>query len=162
MIQISLGEEKIRMVFISVTRLRVRSIRYLPPFVWRAIQSVRQTERASGFLGGKLLREARNAFWTVTAWEEEAVMNAFRTSGSHLSAMPKLLEWCDEAAVVHWTQETAELPAWLEAHRRMVEEGRMSKVNHPSSHQSAKHIPAPRLSRIEQTLKPRHTFRHGG
>jgi heme-degrading monooxygenase HmoA len=142
------------MVFISVTRLRVQAIRYLPSFVWRTLQSVRQTERAFGFLGGKLLRETRNAFWTVTAWEDEAVMNAFRTSGAHRRAMPKLLQWCDEAAVVHWTQETAELPAWREAHRRMVEEGRISKVNHPSSDQLAKHIPAPRLSRIEKSLKP--------
>jgi hypothetical protein len=123
-------------------------------FVWRTLQSVRQTKRSAGFLGGKLLRDARNAFWTVTVWEEESAMNAFRTSGAHRSAMPKLLEWCDEASVVHWTQETVELPTWKEAHRRMVDEGRLSKVNHPSSDQLAKRFPAPRVSRIEQTLKP--------
>jgi hypothetical protein len=133
----------------------------MPLFVWRTAQSVRQTERTAGFLAGKLLRDARNAFWTVAAWEEEAAMNAFRTSGAHRSAMPKLLEWCDEASVVHWTQETPELPAWLEAHRRMEEEGRLSKVNHPSSDQLAKHIPAPRLSRIEQVLKPAKSRRDG-
>jgi hypothetical protein len=50
------------MTFVSVTRLRVRSLVYLPQFVWRTMQVVRQTERADGFLGGKILREARNAF----------------------------------------------------------------------------------------------------
>lgn len=89
------------MTFISVTRLRVRSLFYVPQFVWRTLQSLRQTERAPGFMGGKVLREARNTFWTITAWEDAAAMNAFRTSGAHRTAMPKLLNWCDEASVVH-------------------------------------------------------------
>jgi hypothetical protein len=142
------------MAFISVTRLRVRSLLYLPQFIWRTLQSVRQTERASGFLGGRLLREARNAFWTMTAWEDEAAMNAFRGSGAHRGAMPKLLNWCDEACVVHWDQETAELPTWIEAHRRMVNEGKRSKVNHPSSAHVTNHIAAPQPGRMEGNLKP--------
>jgi hypothetical protein len=142
------------MAFISVTRLRVRSLRYMPQFIWQTLQSVRHTERASGFLGGRLLREARNAFWTMTAREDEAAMNAFRGSGAHRDAMPKLLDWCDEASVVHWNQETPELPSWLEAHGRMVNEGKRSKVNYPSSAQVANHIAAPLPSRIEGNLKP--------
>ena len=142
------------MTFISVTRLRVRSLVYLPPFVWRTLQSLRQAERAPGFMCGKLLREAKNAFWTMTAWEDDATMNAFRASGAHRAAMPKLLDWCDEASVVHWNQETLELPTWLEAHRRMVKDGKPSKVHHPSPAQVANQIPAPKPSRIEQTLRP--------
>jgi hypothetical protein len=57
--------------------------------------------------------------------------------------MRKLLEWCDEAALVHWTQEDDELPSWTEAHRRMLREGRPSKVNHPSEAQKAHRIDAP-------------------
>jgi Antibiotic biosynthesis monooxygenase len=142
------------MIFVSVTRLRVRSLLYLPQFLWRAFQSISQSERSPGFLGGKLLREARNAFWTITSWNDAAAMNAFRVSGAHRAAMPSLLEWCDEASVAHWTQETAELPAWLEVHRRMVAEGKQSKVNHPSPDQTANRIPAPKPSRIERELKP--------
>jgi hypothetical protein len=51
--------------------------------------------------------------------------------------MPKLLEWCDETAVAHWNQESAELPDWETAERRMAESGRLSKVNHPSAGQRA-------------------------
>ena len=58
-------------------------------------------------------------------------MNAFRITLPHRDAMPKLLEWCDEAAVVHRNQESAELPDWETAVRRMAESGRLSKVNHP-------------------------------
>ena len=142
------------MVFISLTRLRVRSLRFLPRFVWQALQSVRQAERASGFLSGKVLREARNAFWTITAWEDETAMRAYRNAGAHRGVMPRILDWCDEASVSHWTQESPELPDWQEAHRRMIETGRSSKVNHPSPAQIANQIAPPRPGRIEQTLKP--------
>jgi hypothetical protein len=100
------------------------------------------------------MREASNTFWTITAWEDAETMNTFRTSGAHRAAMPKLLGWCDEASVVHWNQETAQLPTWLEAHQRMVGEGRLSKVNRPSPAQSVAKIPAPQPSRVQQTLKP--------
>jgi hypothetical protein len=81
-------------------------------------------------------------------------MDAFRISGAHRSVMPKLLNWCDEVAVVHWNQEASELPSWQEAHQRMVKEGKPSKVNYPSPAQASSHIPAPELGRIELTLKP--------
>ena len=42
----------------------------------------------------------------------------------HGPTMRKLLEWCDEASLVHWTQDEAELPSWEEAHRRLLHEGR--------------------------------------
>jgi hypothetical protein len=141
------------MPLISVTRLRVRSWSYFPQFVLQSLKAARQAERSHGFLGGKLLRNRENAFWTMTAWKDEAAMNAFRIADAHGSVMPKLLNWCDEATVVHWQQETADLPSWQDAHRRMQNEGRRSKVNHPSPAQTSNHIPVPEASRIEMTLK---------
>jgi hypothetical protein len=140
--------------FVSVTRLRVRSARYLTVFLWKALKTARQAQRTSGFLGGRLLRESNGAFWTVTAWEESSAMNVFRTQGAHGGVMPKLLEWCDEASVVHWTQLTDTLPSWKEAHYRMMKEGRRSKVKYPSAAQVAYEIPEPRVGRIETTLRP--------
>jgi len=142
------------MAFISVTRLRVRSFGYLPQFVWEILKAMRQAEHSPGFIGGTLLRNAKNAFWTITAWKNETAMNVYRTGGGHRSVMPKLLNWCDEAAVVHWNEESSEIPSWQEAHRRMVKEGKPSKVNYPSAAQASNHIPAPEPSRIERTLKP--------
>lgn len=143
------------MPFISVTRLRVRSIRYLPQFIWKALLTARQAERAHGFLGGRLARDAKNTFWTLTAWKDAAAMKAYRDTGAHRGVMPKLLDWCDEASVVHWDQESAELPDWQEAHRRMVAEGRTSKVRHPSPAQAAKQITAPGLGKDDgRVLKP--------
>ncbi len=59
-------------------------------------------------------------------------MRAFMLAGPHGPSMRKLLEWCDEAALVHWSQPGLEMPGWIEAHQRMQREGRTSKVNHPS------------------------------
>lgn len=142
------------MALISVTRLRVRSWGYLLQFVREALKSARQAEQSSGFLGGRLLRNRENAFWTLTAWEDEKPMNTYRTGGPHRHVMPKLLIWCDEAAVVHWNQESSELPSWQMAHQHMLKEGKLSKVNYPSAAQVANHIPVPEPSRIERTLKP--------
>jgi hypothetical protein len=144
------------MPLISVTRLRVRSFFYLPQFLWDTFRSVRQVERSNGFLGGRLLVNAKYVFWTMTAWQDEAAMHAYRTRGAHRQAMPKLLNWCDEAAIVHWTQESSEIPLWPEAHQHMLEKGKLSKVNHPSPVQASRQFPAPKLSRIAQTLKPVH------
>ena len=132
------------MVFISVTRLRLRSARFLFPFLWAVLFIRRQLMRASGNLGFQLRNESQMTFWTLSAWVDEAAMKAFMLSGPHRKSMPKLMEWCDEASVGHWLQETGNLPDWKEAHRRMVEEGRMSKVRHPSAAQMAKQIAGPR------------------
>jgi antibiotic biosynthesis monooxygenase len=142
------------MAFISVTRLRVRSALYLPEFLSDTFQSVRQVERSSGFLGGRLLVNLPNVFWTMTVWQDDAAMNVYRTGGAHRKAMPKLLNWCDEAAVVHWAQDSPEIPLWPEAHQHMAEKGRLSKVNHPSAAHVSQYIPAPQPSRIARTLKP--------
>ncbi len=122
------------MVFVSLTRLRVRALRFLPLFAIHAVRSRRQASKAAGFLNGSLLADRKWTFWTLTAWESEAAMRAYMVSGPHKQAMPKLMNWCDEASVAHWTQENPVLPTWKEADRRMREQGRISKVRHPSPH----------------------------
>jgi heme-degrading monooxygenase HmoA len=131
-------------MFVSITRLRVRKLRYLVPFLFQSLRSSSQARRSDGNLSTDLLKDASNTFWTRSVWRDEAAMRAFMMSGAHRKVMPRLLEWCDEASVCHWTQEGSELPSWAEAHRRMVADGRRSKVNHPSPAHTAFEIPAPR------------------
>jgi hypothetical protein len=73
-------------------------------------------------------------------------MKAFMLAGPHAKVMRRLSEWCDEAAVVRWQQESDQQPDWREAHRRMQSEGRRSKVNHPSPAQASFQIPVPNLT----------------
>jgi hypothetical protein len=126
------------MVFISATRLRLRSSRFLPQLIWYSLLSIYQAKRAPGNLGVKTRRQANNVYWTLTAWENEEAMKVFRGSSWHKKAMPKLAHWCDEASVVHWSQDTAALPDWDEASKQMATNGRLSKVNHPSPAHLAK------------------------
>ena len=131
------------MPLISVTRLRVRSWWFFPGFMLDAVRSAWQARAAEGNLGVRLLRDAHNTWWTCTAWDSEASMRKFMLARPHGPAMRKLLEWCDEAAVVHWSQDDPTLPSWGEAHRRMQTEGRTSKVRRPSTNHAAFTIAAP-------------------
>jgi hypothetical protein len=134
------------MAFVSITRLRVRSWRYLPGFIIQSLRSARQAKTAAGSLSVCVLRDANLAFWTRTVWSEEAAMRAFMRSGAHRNVMPRLLEWCDEAAVAHWSEDAPEPPSWPQSHRRLQREGRPSKVNRPSEAQRRFEIPAPRTT----------------
>ena len=142
-------------MFASVTRLRVRLVRYLPAFVWNTLLAQRQVVRAPGFCGGRLLVDASRTFWTLTVWDSEQAMKAFRGSGGHARVMPRLLEWCDEASYVHWIPTNASVPDWPEAYEHLMSEGRLSRVAHPSPDHEARHFARPRLKPlIGQDLKP--------
>ncbi len=135
------------MTFISITRLRLRSLRFLPGFGLHAALTTRQARRAPGYRGGSLLLDQGLVFWTMTAWDAQESMRNYMLAGSHRTAMPRLAGWCDEASVVHWEQEAPELPSWAEADRRMREAGRPSKLRSPSPGHAALDYRAPRLSR---------------
>jgi heme-degrading monooxygenase HmoA len=132
------------MIFVSLTRLRVRSVRFMPGFFLYAMRSLRQVRRAAGFQSGALLPDRDRTFWTMTAWDSEENMRAYMVSGAHKQAMPKLLHWCDEASVAHWVQQESALPSWEQADERMRREGRASKVLHPSAAHAGLSYKAPR------------------
>jgi hypothetical protein len=128
----------------SVTRLRVGSVWYLAGFMWETFRSKRQVERAAGFRAGRLLVDVRRTFWTLTAWESEREMKAFRGAGAHAKVMPRLASWCDEASYAHWVSE--DLPSWEQAYEYLLIEGRLSRVARPSANHEARQFPNPRLS----------------
>ena len=139
----------------SVTRLRVRAIRYLPSFYWMTARTQRQTARAAGFVGGRLLVDAKWTFWTLTVWESESAMKAFRGSGAHANVMPRLFSWCDEAAYAHWIPADDSIPSWPEAYDHLLDEGRLSRVAHPSASHEARQFATPRLKPlIGADIKP--------
>ncbi len=131
------------MSLVSITRLRVRSWKYYPVFLFQALRSARQAASSDGNQSTRLLRDRHNTFWTQSVWSSEDAMKAFMLAGTHCSVMHSLLEWCDEAAVVHWSQEQSGPPSWQESYLRLKQQGRVSKVNYPSLDQQAFSIPAP-------------------
>jgi hypothetical protein len=142
------------MPVVAGTRLRIRALRFLPAFFWRTYFSVRQLVRADGFVGGVLLGDKGWVFWTVTVWEDEARMKAYRNAGDHAAAMAKVIDWCDEVASAHWSQDSGELPEWGAIARRIAGEGRFVKLPHASSRHTAREVPAPART-SGNALRPR-------
>ena len=124
------------MAFTSVTRLRVRTRYLLPFFAYRSLMIGRQAQKSPGFRGGYLGFSPGFAFWTITVWDDESDMRAFRNAGAHVRAMPKLIRWCDEASYAHWESEEARVPEPEFAAEKLVTAGRLSKVRNPSLAQS--------------------------
>jgi|SRR5277367_2610264 len=144
-------------MFASVTRLRVRLVRDLPIFLWNTFLTHQQIVRAPGFVGGRLLVDTHRTYWTLTVWENERTMKAFRGSGAHARVMPSLAGWCDEAAYAHWDVADAVLPSWPEAYERMVRDGKLSRVTNPSADHTARVFAQPRLKPlIGVDLKAKH------
>ena len=141
----------------SVTRLRVRSLRHLPPFAGETFLSQRQALRAPGFIGGSLLLDAHRTFWTLTVWERRAIYEGVSRHRTPRQGYARLVEWCDEAAYARWIIPTgASVPSWPEAYEHLVAEGRLSRVAHPSPAHDARQFAVPRLRpRIALDLKPR-------
>jgi hypothetical protein len=135
------------MAVVSITRLRIRSWWYFPVFLLQTLRIARQAARAEGSLAVSLLRDRRNTFWTATSWSSDVAMQAFMHAQPHGPTMRRLLEWCSEAALVRWTQDGPDLPSWDEAHRRIQQEGRPSKVHHPSATHVAHRFPVPSQGR---------------
>jgi hypothetical protein len=62
-------------------------------------------------------------------------MRSFMGSGVHHRIMARLPEWCDEAALGHRVQDANQPPSWTQAHQRLQQGDRRSRVNHPSDAQ---------------------------
>ena len=134
------------MPFVSLTRLRIRSVRFLPYFVIQTMRSLRQVKQAPGFRTGALLADRSWTFWTMTSWDTQEKMRQYMISGAHKTAMTFLLDWCDEASVAHWDQVEETLPSWTIADQRMRERGRPSKVRNPSPRHASLSYRAPRTT----------------
>lgn len=125
------------MAFITVNRVRIRTLRIIPVFTIAICMIYRQARRAPGCLGLRIYRTRGLAVWTVTAWTDETSMLKFRDSGPHGAVRPKKRQWFNEAAIAHWHQESCQLPSSSEAARRLRETGRLSIVLSPSPAQAA-------------------------
>jgi hypothetical protein len=121
------------MPLIAITRLRVRSARFLVPFFFQAARSGMQARRARGNLSLAVLRDARRTFWTRTMWSDEEAMRSYVSANPHGQIMRSLAEWCDEASVVHWLQAAPGAPSWPDSAERMQRDGRPTRVNHPTA-----------------------------
>lgn len=128
----------------SVTRIRIRSWRFVPVFLWHAGRVVRQAGESPGNLGVAVLKDKNRVYWTKTVWETQDDMRAFMVSGAHGKVMPRLGRWCDEAALVQFEADTDRWPTWDEAHERLQAEGRKTRLPTMTQDHIDMSFPAPR------------------
>ncbi len=131
---------------VSVTRFRLRSLRFAPFFMLHANRTIAQIRKADGFLAGAVLRDANRSFWTMTVWRDEQAMRSYSASGAHRKAIPHLADWADEASVVHWSQSGRDLPDWPEAIGRLRQHGRALPLRHPGPSQAEHGFAEPEMS----------------
>jgi heme-degrading monooxygenase HmoA len=131
------------MAFLVVTRLRLRDPKYLDEFVGSAFAVVDQASNSEGNLAAEVLADANETYWTRTAWTDRDAMRDFMTSEPHLGTMGHLSTWCDEATFVDWEQDEPDLPDWQAAFNRLVSDGQVAPLDHPSEHHEGRAFPSP-------------------
>ena len=142
-------------MFVSVTRVHMRSWLSVPGFLIRSTRAARQAERSAGFVAGWVGDDSEGGFWTGTVWQTLEAMQAFRNGGVHLKTMPKQRLWCDEASFAHWEQAEPNAPDPETAYQRLAREGMVSKLAEPSARHKAGEKVGSTMPRPRRHLKPR-------
>jgi hypothetical protein len=131
------------MPIIAVTRLRLRDPSLLDEFFTHAAAVLEQAMKSEGNLGADALAEARDTWWSVTAWHQRAQVKAYVNAEPHLSTEGLLDHLCDEATFVDWEQASAELPEWPTSWRRLVAVGQSAALTNQSEANEIRAFPAP-------------------
>ncbi len=110
------------------SRLELRSYRHVPAFLSAAMKVRRQVRAAPGALGVSLIAQlASKTFWTLSAWTDEEVLDAFVRTEPHAGVMKRFGRRLTHADFTTWTCPVSELPSqhsnanalWHEAERRL-------------------------------------------
>ena len=140
------------MPLLSITRLQIRSFWFLIPFLWRNQKITQEVQKSPGFIEGKLLVDRKRVFWTATLWDSKESMLAFRNSGAHLKAMPKLKHWASKATYTHFETESEVFPNWETIYREITKSGIPSKTLYPTQNDDKSKIEKPLVSRFRERL----------
>ena len=119
------------MPVIVVTRLRLRDPALLDEFFTDAVAAIDQAIKAEGNLGADALADAHDAWWSVSAWQERHLMQAFVDSEPHLGISGRLDHYGAEATFVDWEQASPDLPDWLTSWRHLTADGNAAAPAQP-------------------------------
>jgi hypothetical protein len=131
------------MPVIVVTRLRLKDPSLLDEFFTHAAAVLEQAMKSEGNLGVDALAEAHDAWWSKTAWQDRARMEAYVNTEPHLSTEALLDHLCDEATFVDWEQPSPDLPDWQTSWRHLVGQGRSATLTDQSDANQTRAFPPP-------------------
>lgn len=104
-------------MFISVTRLNLKSKRKLPNFFFHTIKSIIQSKKEEGLKHSSFYKEGWDTYWTLTVWESKEHMKLFRNNGNHLKAMKLSRNIAGKLELINWEAEA--IPTWNECKDRL-------------------------------------------
>jgi hypothetical protein len=131
------------MPVIVVTRLRLKDPALLDEFFTDGVAAIEQAQKSEGNLGTDALAEAHNAWWSVSAWQDRQLMQAFVNSQPHLGITARLDHYCDEATFVDWEQDGAGLPDWQTSWRHLTADGKAAELTDASPANQTRDFPPP-------------------
>jgi hypothetical protein len=115
--------------YVMASRFELTSAWRSPAFLVQAMRARRQARRSPGVVGVSLRAQPlRRAYWTLSAWTDEAALMAFARAEPHRTIMRRVRPWSKTATFRFWTVPADELaPAtaraaralWAEAERRI-------------------------------------------
>lgn len=106
---------------VMASHFKVRGFRHVLPFFIDALRVHRQVRRAEGAYGISLVaRPVRREFWTLSAWRDQAALQAMVRTEPHRTVMKRHRPAMAESAFRFWTVPAGELPVtWDDALRRL-------------------------------------------
>jgi hypothetical protein len=103
------------------SRLELRRLRDVPPFLTAALRIRRQMLGSPGALGVSLIaRPLHRTFWTLSAWQDQAALSAAVGREPHRQLMKRFRPRMAGSAFITWAVQPAALPiGWADALRRL-------------------------------------------
>jgi heme-degrading monooxygenase HmoA len=100
--------------------LPLKSAWRIPWLVVYASRIQRQLSTSSGLIGYSLRAQlTAKRFWTLSAWEDAAALQAFVVGPPHVAIMKALAPYMGATRFARWNVKGSELPlTWLDALRR--------------------------------------------
>lgn len=101
-------------MIISLTVFKVRSLWYLPRFLWHASRSGRQIQQSPGMMHYSIKADFRQlTFWTLSAWEGEPDLKRYVWNAAHWKAMKATQSMVDTMGSYRYLSN--QIPDWEEA-----------------------------------------------
>jgi hypothetical protein len=133
------------MPYLSMTRLKLRSPRYLPSFLIYNSQIVEEIRVSHGFLKGKQSATLNLSMWTATLWNSYVDLQRFYRTGSHAKVMSQIDMWSSEAASGNREVYSLDIPSWQSIGLFLTESGHFLNLKNPSHKHQERTIQAPRF-----------------
>lgn len=108
-----------KIVYVSITGLKLKRQIYFFSFWWHAVRSMMQAKSAEGNLRADA-RTINGVQHTLSVWKDEQAMRKFLITGPHLKAMRAFSRI---ASGKTFGFSTYQVPEWSEVHRLWVIKG---------------------------------------